>query len=52
MLINYNRDLKDFWGTILIPVFQSDVPVKYENIKLDINYDLLEKYDTKYLKDK
>ena len=25
---------------------------EYENIKLDINYDLLEKYDTKYLKDK
>jgi len=25
---------------------------EYGNIKLDINYDLLEKYDTKYLKDK
>ena len=25
---------------------------EYDNIKLDINYDLLEKYDTKYLKDK
>ena len=25
---------------------------EYENIKLDINYELLEKYDTKYLKDK
>jgi hypothetical protein len=23
---------------------------EYENIKLDINYELLEKYDTKYLK--
>lgn len=45
---------KKHWNVVEYSNYNLEKKYKteYENIKLDINYELLEKYDTKYLKDK
>lgn len=52
-VIGHSCNKKD-WNVAEYNNYNLDKKYKteYENIKLDINYDLLEKYDTKYLKDK
>lgn len=52
-VIGHSCNKKD-WNVVEYNNYNLEKKYKteYENIKLDINYELLEKYDTKYLKDK
>lgn len=52
-VIGHSCNKKD-WNVVEYNNYNLEKKYKteYENIKLDINYELIEKYDTKYLKDK